>query len=304
MRKVNKDFAAIPNALKEKFYENEELQKLLLAKKENHKFDESIYNHAIIKELRDLYHDKCAFCESKIPVDEVTQKFRSNKGTVEHYRPKKGGYYWLGYEWTNLFLACNECNGPKGDKFELISPLKKQKNPPLTLDGKFDFERIKADSAELLAECPSLLHPEIDIASNFFQVKRDGEIEIIPNKEKDRNNWRRADYTIGCVRLNRWQLVEVRKKIIDNFIADIEKQLQLLLKLSQNKAITDKELMLTFHTIFSNIAIVSAETSEFTLLGKTIWQILFKYFREEFGENIYNVLTRAFFVFNKMIEIE
>jgi uncharacterized protein (TIGR02646 family) len=302
MRKVNKDFEVIPNALKEKFYENEELQKQLLAKKENHKFDESVYNHAIIKELRDLYHDKCAFCESKIPVDETTQKFRSNKGTVEHYRPKKGGYYWLGYEWTNLFLACNDCNGPKGDKFELISPLKKQKTPPLTPEGKFDFEKFKADSAELLAECPSLLHPEIDVASDFFRVKRDGEIDNILSKEKDLNNWRRADYTIGCVKLNRWQLVEARKKIIDNFIADIENQLQLLLKHSPDGNITDKELILTFDTIFNKIAILSADTSEFTLLGKIIWQILFDYFREEFGQDIYNLLHDSFLLFQENME--
>lgn len=41
---------------------------------------------------------------------------------VEHFRPKGGwrqspgqpieqpGYYWLAYEWSNLFLACGPCN--------------------------------------------------------------------------------------------------------------------------------------------------------------------------------------------------
>jgi hypothetical protein len=71
-----------------------------------------------------LFHNKCAYCESKIG--------ENQPGDVEHYRPKgrvvndelkpvrvthrvKGtiqhpGYYWLAYEWSNLFPSCIDCN--------------------------------------------------------------------------------------------------------------------------------------------------------------------------------------------------
>lgn len=74
--------------------------------------------------LERLFHKKCAYCESSYgqlhPVE------------VEHYRPKgrvmgddgnpvevdhpvKGhirhpGYYWLAYDWANLFPSCIDCN--------------------------------------------------------------------------------------------------------------------------------------------------------------------------------------------------
>jgi uncharacterized protein (TIGR02646 family) len=78
-------------------------------------FDRKVYAHESVRRaLRAAQHDKCCFCESKI----------SHVGAddVEHFRPKAGvrqqrfdglvqpGYYWLAYDWTNLYLACRECN--------------------------------------------------------------------------------------------------------------------------------------------------------------------------------------------------
>lgn len=78
-------------------------------------FDRNIYAHKSVREaLRTAQHDKCCFCESKI----------SHVGAddVEHFRPKGGirqqrhddliqpGYYWLAYVWSNLYLACEDCN--------------------------------------------------------------------------------------------------------------------------------------------------------------------------------------------------
>ena len=57
------------------------------------------------------------------------------EGDVEHFRPKSGskqapgeplvkpGYYWLAYDWSNLFLACGPCNQRnKGNLFPLRDP--------------------------------------------------------------------------------------------------------------------------------------------------------------------------------------
>jgi Transposase, Mutator family len=55
-------------------------------------------------------------------IDEFGEKHLLSYGDVEHFRPKGGvrqdekdkllpvDYFWLAYEWSNLFLACQICN--------------------------------------------------------------------------------------------------------------------------------------------------------------------------------------------------
>ncbi len=89
-------------------------------------FDSRIFGHKNVKDaLKEDQHNKCAYCESKL-----TGSFAN----VEHYRPKteykenniskKPGYYWLAYDWNNLFCSCDECNGQarKGNEFPLRDP--------------------------------------------------------------------------------------------------------------------------------------------------------------------------------------
>lgn len=90
-------------------------------------FDSAIYGHKKVKEkLILLQHDKCCFCEAKIT--------HISYGDVEHFRPKAGwvqlneplnqpGYYWLAYDWANLFLSCQLCNQRfKKNLFPLANP--------------------------------------------------------------------------------------------------------------------------------------------------------------------------------------
>jgi hypothetical protein len=91
-------------------------------------FDAKIYAHKSVKDaLIKAQHDKCFLCESKIT--------HVSHGDVEHFRPKAGyrqsagdklqtpGYYWLAYEWGNLFLACQICNQVfKKNLFPLTNP--------------------------------------------------------------------------------------------------------------------------------------------------------------------------------------
>ena len=80
------------------------------------KFEAStaIYNSDIVRKTLELAQkNKCCYCETK--------DVRSNKD-VEHFRPKRAyseslegkskypGYFWLAYDWENLFLACQVCN--------------------------------------------------------------------------------------------------------------------------------------------------------------------------------------------------
>ena len=75
------------------------------------------YRHKQIKEaLVEMFHGKCAYCESKIT--------HIDYGHIEHFKPKSfPAYRALTFEWTNLFLACGICNGSeqKGTKFPSAS---------------------------------------------------------------------------------------------------------------------------------------------------------------------------------------
>ncbi|GAB4441049.1 MAG: hypothetical protein Kow0031_23030 [Anaerolineae bacterium] len=71
------------------------------------------YNHKEIKlALIEMFHGKCAYCESLITV--VTY------GNIEHYYPKSK-YIDKTFEWENMLLACDICNNPrhKGSKFPI-----------------------------------------------------------------------------------------------------------------------------------------------------------------------------------------
>ncbi len=84
------------------------------------KFESKIYAHPLVKAaLIQAQHSKCCFCERLIGGD----------GDVEHFRPKGSvrqsvqdppqvpGYYWLGYDWKNLYLSCSACNQRQKQNF-------------------------------------------------------------------------------------------------------------------------------------------------------------------------------------------
>jgi uncharacterized protein (TIGR02646 family) len=91
-------------------------------------FDSAIYGHSSVKDmLIEAQHGKCCFCEAKIT--------HISYGDVEHFRPKAGyrqdpdgdlarpGYYWLAYDWSNLYLSCQLCNQRyKKNSFPLQNP--------------------------------------------------------------------------------------------------------------------------------------------------------------------------------------
>ena len=95
-------------------------------------FNSSIYAHKSVKQaLIQAQHQKCCFCERLIGTD----------GDVEHFRPKQAykqatgealkypAYYWLAYEWKNLYLACTGCNQRhKQNLFPLQNPAERATN--------------------------------------------------------------------------------------------------------------------------------------------------------------------------------
>jgi uncharacterized protein (TIGR02646 family) len=94
--------------------------------KKKFSFSSDIYGHGSVKDALVLaQYKKCCFCERLV----------GNDGDVEHFRPKsayvqkKGGklnrpgYYWLAYDWDNLYLSCSACNQrQKRNLFPLLDP--------------------------------------------------------------------------------------------------------------------------------------------------------------------------------------
>lgn len=282
MRKIDKDFAKIPPALQTQFYDNEAIQIKLLTQKDRHSFESSIYNKTTITTLRDLYQDKCAFCECKFKeIDGQLKHAFCGKATVEHYRPKSY-YYWLGYEWSNLFLTCTVCNGHKDKHFELIKPTQKQQIPLVA--NKIDFSKCKADCAELLAEEACFLHPEMDKAEDFFTFERTG--KIVAKTDLDIKNTRRANYTSDKTKLNRSELVDARKSIIDTLYNDFSNGLKAILARYKSEEIEDRLLEVVFFPHFEKMLMCKQPESEYSLLGDCLLHQFDDYFLKPLAADI------------------
>jgi uncharacterized protein (TIGR02646 family) len=161
-------------------------------------FKATIYAHATVKDvLRQAQHRKCAFCESFFA--------HIGYGAVEHFRPKGGfkqrqtdsrqvpGYYWLAYDWNNLFYSCELCNSRfKGNVF----PLK---------DGR---RRARSHKQRLENEEPLLIDPaRLDPAAY---------ITFHDEYATPNGNCQEGQTTIEVMGLNRVELVEVRRKRLAN----------------------------------------------------------------------------------------
>lgn len=154
------------------------------------------YKHKDIKDaLMTLYHGKCAYCETYDPSPHI-----------EHYRPKRGGYYWLAYSWDNLIISCSQCNTKKGNQF----PIMEQKAS--FLGTAEELAQINTLSEEYdRTENPLLLIPErmpVEI-ENIWEFNQDGSIVL------NNSRIRKSCEVYG---LNREELCKRRKKIWDELI--------------------------------------------------------------------------------------
>src|ERR1041385_5104110 len=82
-------------------------------------FNDTVYKY-LKPNLQKVFHSKCAYCETLLI---------SDAGEVDLFRPKLGAinldkkkntpdhYWWLAYEWENLYLSCHKCNFSKASKF-------------------------------------------------------------------------------------------------------------------------------------------------------------------------------------------
>ena len=200
--------------------EGESCRRRVQTNVENGTFGGSFCENPEVKaSLRESLHGKCVYCEI-IPEGATPE--------VEHYRPKGGiaadpnhkGYYWLGHEWNNLLLACPTCNsnGKKGTQF----PIKGTRvyEPILNEEGGFDRSCTIPTQAPLADEKPLLLNPAWEDPLPHLKFNADGTIE---------GRTERGVKTIEVCQLNRGDLIVGRKKVVDNYLTDLNKILDIFI---------------------------------------------------------------------------
>lgn len=207
MRKIEKELTDIPKSLDPDTDEGKlthKRRKELIAKGEyidNQKYNSRYKTHDIKDKLNNLYHYKCAYCED-----------HAEQTHVDHYRPKKD-YYWLAYSWDNLISSCPKCNQFKTDDFALEG---KKAVPPKKSDDLSNINILSSQEYDR-EEKPMLLNPERDRLDDVFLFDVEGHIKG--------NNNSRADYTISTCHLDRKELVDGRRKLIDDYRNAIEAEL-------------------------------------------------------------------------------
>ena len=156
------------------------------------KFNFPPFPDIIKDDVAKQFKNKCAYCESKLG--------SFSPSTIDNFRPKRGArglsddffddlYWWLVYEWQNLYLSCPECNFQKASWFPI--------------------EGIRAfQNSGLYQEIPLLIDPCNDKPAEHFVFNEEG--EIIPISEKGK-------ITLEILKLNRESLVKSRKEEFEKF---------------------------------------------------------------------------------------
>ncbi len=153
---------------------------------QQHTFREQIWRELKYFLLEEVFHGKCAYCETKMVAGYA--------GEAEHYRPKgkvtikegesqsivkcegkvHPGYYWLVYHWKNLLPVCPECNSGNGKMCQF--PVKNEhiSNHNVCQDP---------DILDQL-ESPLLLHPYRDYPNRHIRFLKYGLITEVDDDEK------------------------------------------------------------------------------------------------------------------------
>jgi len=184
-----------------------------LRESEAHEAKREVYAHDLVRAaLEALFHGKCAYCETKVTA--------SSDWPVEHFRPKgrvaerpdHPGYYWLAYEWTNLYLSCTLCNERRRDRprwgdCRLAGSGGKGDQFPLEDENR----RAMAPGDDLRSEKPLLLDPCRDDPNEALSYNGLGEVVAIRDSP-------RGLATIAVFHLDRRRLRDLRRSVVDEVV--------------------------------------------------------------------------------------
>jgi hypothetical protein len=112
-------------------------------KGEDIKFKDAVWGELKEWLLDNVFHGKCAYCETLAPRFPGHAEHFRPKGRVDVRDPVSGrsipasvewpdgklathpGYFWLAYNWKNLLPACQDCNSGRGKQNQFPLPGKK-----------------------------------------------------------------------------------------------------------------------------------------------------------------------------------
>jgi len=204
--------------------------------------------------LKQIYYEKCAYCESYI---------KNDFGEIEHFRPKNRlknedtkcdksySYYWLSFSWSNLIPSCKRCNGAKSNCFDILGTRASYNDEKLE-----DLHFKVAEYNDL--EQPKLLHPEYDTFEDKISFDAGG--KIISEDE-------RVKYTVKICDLNREKLLSSRGSILTEFIDNLLEQ-YLGYEVFMNKYKDFDEALKKFEFIIKEFCKQAQNEYEYSLIRK------------------------------------
>lgn len=228
----------------------------------SYKFE--IYKSEKIKEkLEQIFHRKCAYCESKYAATQPMD--------VEHFRPKGRiklndesgyvfpGYWWLAACWDNLLPSCIDCNRRRKHKHLGTGTVSGQQLGKADYFPLPDGQVHAREVGEEKAENPLLINPSDDNPDEHlvFILKKDPEDTInslVQPKIVDGKECAKGDTSINIYGLNRPGLVSERNEritLLSRQIQRIEKNLDAI-EVSSGEAIKEF-LWITISEIISEI---------------------------------------------------
>ncbi len=165
---------------------------------------EVLINSDVKIELLKKTSNKCAYCESI---------FRDSEVSIDHFRPhysaadldgkiSRDYYWWLSFNWTNLYPVCQICNTNKKNYF----PVSKFR-ATVNYSGKETLFNI---------ENPLIIDPEYENPEEHFYYDKAGMIYA---------ETKRGKVTIDLLGLNREDLIEARNSVsfeLDDIFNDLD----------------------------------------------------------------------------------
>lgn len=160
--------------------------------------------------LMQLFHQKCAYCESPLGSG------GGQRPNLEHFRPKANArnadgkvdpdhYWWLFYEWENLYVCCQECNVNKRDQFPVRG-------------ARVDMDAWRGNM--LAVELAFLLDPCLDDPAKNLSFTMDGRVTPVPGDTVFFTM--RGEETIRVLGLNRESLVKARRLVARETLSLLE----------------------------------------------------------------------------------
>lgn len=142
---------------------------------------------------------RCCYCED------------SQANQVEHIKPKSL-YPELVFAWPNYLYACAICNPPKNNRFAIFDAT----NNVIDVTRQNNHAIAPPQRGE-----PVLFNPRRDDPTAWMQLDLLSTFLFVPIAVAGSKEFKRAEYTIGLLDLNRDLLPEARKRAFGGYRAQL-----------------------------------------------------------------------------------